>query len=333
MQIQSLTIDDELAYSNLLSLAAHEMFHTWNVKRLRPAALCLPDLAKENYTDLLWFCEGTTSYYDNLIVARAGLNTAEAYLASLAESIYQARARPGSRVQSVAESSFDAWVKFNLATANDMNSTVSFYESGALVSFLLDLELRHRSDNRLSLDTLLREMYTRFPVSGPGFTTENLIETLNELSNTRFEEFFSDFVYGTKQYPFEDLVGVIGLEMVPQDNEPKAYMGLALGEQNGKPVVRIVLSDGPAYLAGVNPGDELIAVNGEPFAAADFTRQIERRFKPGDRVQMDIFRRGRERRMEFNLSVKPNSRLRLVPLPTRTRQQQAAYCSWLHISS
>lgn len=316
----------------LLSLAAHEMFHTWNVKRLRPAAFRTMDLVRENYTDLLWFCEGTTSYYDELIVVRAGLQTPEAYLKALAESIYQHRARPGALVQSLAESSFDAWVKFNNPNADEVNATVSYYDGGALVSLLLDLEIRRRTQSRVSLDMLLRAMYETFPSSGPGYTSADLVATLNRITDSRFDEFFQQYIHNASRYPFEEAFPVVGLEMVPVDAGPKAYSGLLLQEENGVCKVRSVLSDSPAYLAGVNAGDEIVTLNGRRFRAADINAYVERTMAPGDMVWLQILRRNKLRRIEFRVGTKPNQRWDLRKIAGASRQQQEAYASWLGCS-
>jgi predicted metalloprotease with PDZ domain len=322
-------LEDEEQYKRVLSLAAHEMFHTWNVKRLRPAALRDIDLTKENYTELLWFCEGTTSYYDMLFVVRAGLETPAGYLKVIAEAIYQSRARPGTRVQSPSESSFDAWIKFNSPSPDDVNATVSYYESGALVSLLLDLDIRGRSQNRVSLDTVIRTMYDAFPVSGPGFTSQDLIQTVNRLADSRFEEFFHQYIDGTSRYPFEDYFDVVGLEMVPMQNVARAYTGLALQEDSGACVVRSVLSDGPAYMAGVNCGDEIVTLNGRKFRAPDINGHIERTMAPGDTVWLQVLRRGRLRRVEFRLGEKPNPRWEIRKIASPTPEQKAAFQSWL----
>jgi predicted metalloprotease with PDZ domain len=329
MQMPPQALEDEGQYKLLLSLAAHEMFHTWNVKRLRPASLRNIDLAHENYTDLLWFCEGTTSYYDELIIVRAGFESPEAYLADLAEAIYQRRARPGALVQNLAESSFDAWIKFNNPTPDDVNSTISYYEGGALVSLLLDLDIRKRSNNRASLDTLLREMYNTFPASGPGFTTEELVQTLNRITNSRFEEFFEKYIQAAEPYPFEDLFDVVGLEMIPRDTAPRAYSGLSLQDNNGACIVRSVLSDGPAYQAGVNCGDEIVTLNGRKFKASDINPHLEQTMTPGDTVWLQLLRRNRLRRVDFKLGTKPNPRWDFRKLASASKEQRAAYESWL----
>ena len=329
MQLPQRAFEDESQYKVLLSLTAHEMFHTWNVKRLRPAALSRVDLSKENYTDLLWFCEGTTSYYDELIPVRAGLVKPETYLADIAESIYQRRARPGTHVQSVAESSFDAWIKFNASSPDDVNSVVSYYDAGALISLVFDLELRRRSRNAASLDTLMRDMYERFPAEGPGFTTRDLIDAATRLTGFRFEHFFQRYVYGTHRLPFEDLFDVAGLEMVAKDNEAHSYIGLLLQDENDACVVRSVLSDGPAYLAGVNPGDKIISMNGRSFKAADLMVHVDRQMAPGDTVWLQVMRRNRLRRIEFNLETKLNPRWNIRKVAAPTQEQKDAYSSWL----
>jgi predicted metalloprotease with PDZ domain len=331
MQMPQRAFDDEAQYRLLLSLAAHEMFHTWNVKRLRPAALRNVDLSKENYTDLLWFCEGTTSYYDELIPVRAGFVTPETYLQSLAESIYQRRARPATRVQSVAESSFDAWIKFNTSSPDDVNAVVSYYDTGALVSLLFDLELRRRSANAASLDTLMRDMYERFPSEGPGFTTRDLIDASTRLTSFRFDSFFARYIYGTQRLPLEDLFDVVGLEMVAKDTAPHAYIGLLLQDEDGACVVRSVLSDGPAYPAGVNPGDKVISMNGRSFKAPDLMVHVDKKMAPGDTVWLQVMRRNRLRRIEFNLETKLNPRWDIRKVASPAPEQKAAYSSWLGV--
>jgi predicted metalloprotease with PDZ domain len=314
IQVPTTTFEDPKKYRRLLGTAAHEVFHVWNVKRLRPAALAAANLSSESYTDLLWFCEGTTSYYEELILVRAGLISADEYLLGLSESIHQCRVRPGSKVQSVAESSFDAWIKFNQATPNDLNTTVSFYESGAVVSFLLDLELRTRSNNRVSMDTLMVEMVRRFPSTGTGITTTDLIAVAGELTGTSFDEFFASYIHSTKPYPFEERVGVVGLRLALDADGVLPYSGIVTQMQNGRNIVRYVLSDGPAYEAGVLPGDEI--VNELPST-------------PGTLVHIDLIRRGSPQRIEFTMGSISNGRWRLSRTDNPTSAQRAAYSSWL----
>jgi predicted metalloprotease with PDZ domain len=210
-----------------------------------------------------------------------------------------------------------------------VNSTVSYYESGALVSLLLDLEIRRRTGNRASLDSLMCAMYEAFPVSGTGYTTADLLQTLNRLTDSKFEDFFRHYIDGTSRYPFEDVLDVVGLEMVPLYTSARAYTGLAIQEENGNCVVRSVLSDGPAYTAGVNCGDEVVTLNGRKFRAPDINGHIERTMSPGDTVWFQVLRRGRLRRVEFKLAEKPNPRWEIRKVTSVTAEQKAAYESWL----
>ncbi len=323
------TFEDAAIYKRLLGTASHEMFHVWNVKRLRPAALAETDYSRENYTDLLWFCEGTTMYYEDLILARSGRTGADGYLRDLGELIHRVRRRPGSKVQSVAESSFDAWIKFNQPTSDDMNTTVSFYDSGAVVSFLLDLELRARTENQVSMDTLMVEMVSLFPSSGPGFTTENLIEVASRLSGSRFEEFFERYIRSTELLPLEERVSVLGLKLAIDPAGIKAYTGLMNFEQNSRTIVRYVLSDGPAYSAGILSGDEIVTLNGRRYNAVEMTNHVETQMRPGDNIQLEILRRGRQRMIEFPAAAAPRGRWQLSRVSDPTEKQKSAYSSWL----
>src|SRR5262249_28823824 len=151
-------------------------------------------------------------------------------------------------------------------------STVSYYDNGALASFLLDLELRKRTGNRVSLDAVMREMHRSFPATGPGFTTEDLIQMASRLSETPFNEFFDKYIQGTDPYPFEEVLDVVGLNLSRSNqhlgvDSTRAYIGLNLQDLNGGASVRYVLSDGPAYTAGVLVGDEIVALNGRRFSS------------------------------------------------------------------
>lgn len=210
--------DNNSSYKRFLGLVSHEFFHTWNVKQLRPAGIHPYDYKRENYTRLLWVAEGTTSYYDDLTLARAGINSPNSYLDNMGEAIDRLRNRPGRFVQSLEDSSFDAWIKFNRHTPDDYNSTVSFYSKGALASWLLDLEIRKATENDVTLDTVMKEMYERFPLSGGGFTPTDLQKTIEELAGHSFEDFFNRFIRGTEELGFESALHVVGLELYLKPN-------------------------------------------------------------------------------------------------------------------
>ncbi len=339
------SLDEGDAYRRFLGLAAHEFFHTWNVKQLRPAGIHPYDYQSENYTDLLWVAEGGTSYFGDLSLARAGLKKPKKYLDGLGKAIDALRTRPGAEVQSVAASSFDAWTKGSQRSADDVNSEVSFYSKGLLVCLLLDLELRTRTENAIGLDGVVRTMFERYPLSGSGYTSADLENVLGMLSYSSFEEFFASFVDGTEPLPFEEVLPVVGLELYlkpekkdedeaseEEENgeaededgplETKAYLGLRM---NGARV-GAVLADGPAYAAGVLPGDEIVALNGR--RPGDMDKRLKR-LEPGDTVTLHLFRRDELLVLEVVLGGVPAAKWTVRRVKEPTGAQKAAYEAWL----
>lgn len=335
-----------------LGLVSHEFFHTWNVKQFRPAGLSPYDYQHENYTDLLWVAEGTTSYYDDLCLVRAGIMKPDDYLRMLSGWIDGYRSRPGSGVQSLAESSFDAWIKFNKATPDSVNSTVSFYDKGAQVSLLLDMEIRAKTQGQSSLDDLMRDLYHRFPRSGPGYTSKDVQRAAERLTLASFDGFFAEYVQGVKPLDFEAALATAGLEVVrdpgrgsDRDDKPgddkkdddehasaaskeRAYIGLTLEAKDGLASVATVLADGPAYKAGVIAGDLVVAINGQRLRAADLDTLLKR-IKPGDTVRLSLFRYDILREIEFKAEGRPDARWTVRRVKSPTDEQKAMYESWL----
>jgi predicted metalloprotease with PDZ domain len=245
-------------YLTLLGLISHEYFHTWNVKRLKPAELATIDWQRENHTELLWFFEGFTSYYDELMLQRCGLIDAPRYLRQLAKTVNAVAATPGRAVQSVAEASFDAWVKYYRADENTPNSTVSYYLKGALVALCLDLTLRQRGR---SLDEVMRCLWRR---RGGGPVTEaQIADALAEVAGRRLDAELRDWVHGTEELPVAELLGVVGVAARPERAGFAASLGLRLSEGPFSGVqVKSVLAASAAAAAGLSAGDELLAVDG-----------------------------------------------------------------------
>lgn len=322
-------------YERLLGLTAHEFFHTWNVKQLRPAGIQPYDYQRENYTPLLWVAEGTTSYYDELLLVRVGLLKPDAYLDRLGKQITSLRTRPGARVQSLADSSFDAWIKFNRRHADSINSTVSFYAKGSLASLLLDLELRARTEGVHTLDSILRTMYQQFPLDDGGFTTEDLRAELESVAGD-FGDFFTHYINGTAVLPFEDHFATVGLELEFEANDDdlpegapipdRADLGLELSRADGRATVRAVLSDGPAYTAGVIAGDEIVALDGRRLGA-DLRTVLEHR-RPGEVVELHVFRRDALRVIPVTLAGRPDGKFVVRRVSEASDAQRAAYEDW-----
>jgi len=352
------TFETPEATRRFMGLVAHEYFHTWNVKQLRPAGLKPYHFQHENYTDLLWIAEGTTSYYSPLSLVRAGIVKPDDYLKTLGNGIEGYRGRPGSMVQSLAESSFDAWIKFSRATPDNVNSTVSFYDKGSLVSLLLDMHIREKSENRASLDTLMRDLYLAFPLSGPGYTTRDVIRAAERLTLGSVDAFFADYVDGVKPLDFESALATAGLEVVHEPargagkggdeegsdalktGEPKeepaspatggqrAYIGLTLESRDGLAAVAAVLADGPAYTAGVIAGDQILALNGLRLRPGDLDNALKK-VKPGESVRLSIFRYDVLREIEFKAEGRFDGKWVVRRIKSPTEQQRAVYESWL----
>lgn len=242
-------------YRTLLGLISHEYFHAWNVKRLKPRAFAPYDYDQENYTDLLWFFEGMTSYYDDLLLLRAGLVDETGYLALLARNLNSVLAMPGQLLQSVAEASFDAWVKFYRVDENTPNATVSYYTKGALVALCLDLTLRAEGEG--TLDAVMRRLWNA-SAGGP-IEEHDIAEALQAVGGRSFARELRAWVHGRKDLPVSGVLRKVGIALRREVATIAQRLGVRVGEGT---TLRNVLSGSAAESAGLAPGDELIAVDG-----------------------------------------------------------------------
>lgn len=247
-----------LGYQNLLTLICHEFFHTWHVKRLRPAELAIYDYAQENYTELLWFFEGVTSYYEYLLVYRAGLLTQTQLLDWMARDFNAVQRMPGRRVQSVAQASFDAWVKFYRVDENTANATVSYYTKGAMIALCLDLLLR--SQGKGSLDAVLRYLW-QSSHGGP-ISKHNILAALTQVGQRSYAREFKAWVDGVGELPVERLLKKAGVILQVEPVTTVQKLGVNVSVIDGRLIVKNVCEDSAAQQAGLAAGDELIAVNG-----------------------------------------------------------------------
>jgi predicted metalloprotease with PDZ domain len=252
-------VDGGDGYANLLGLVSHEYFHTWNVKRLRPAEFARYDYTQENYTGLLWFFEGFTSYYDDLFLVRTGLIDRARYLKLLARTLTGVLASPGRQVQSVAQASFDAWVKYYRGDENTPNATISYYTKGSLVALALDLTLR--SEGKGSLDAVMRRLWN---VSGGGPIAEaDIAAALQHVGGRLFDAELAAWVHGTGELPLQPLLALFGAAWNAELPTLAQRLGLRVSESalTGVKAAQ-VLRGGAAERAGLCAGDELLAVNG-----------------------------------------------------------------------
>ena len=247
-------------YVTLLGLISHEYFHTWNVKRLKPREFLRYDYDRENYTELLWFFEGFTSYYDDLLLQRAGLIDAGRYLKLLSRTINGVRATPGRRVQSVAQASFDAWNKYYRTDENTPNATVSYYTKGALVALLLDLRLRAGSGSG-SLDDVMRALFKAH--ASTGLTEADVLAAVEDAGGPELARELAGWVHGLGDLPLETALQAAGVQIGHDSTGFAASLGLKLteGPVTGS-VVKSVLEGSAASRAGLSAQDELLAVDG-----------------------------------------------------------------------
>jgi len=251
-------------YTRLLGLISHEYFHTWNVKRLRPASFARYDYTTENHTDLLWFFEGFTSYYDDLLLRRAGLVSDASYLGLLGGAVNQLLQTPGRLQHSVAQASFDAWTKYYRPDENTPNSTVSYYTKGALVALCLDLRLR--ALGHAGLDSLMRALWLH--CQGGPMQESDLMGLLSQQAGAALAQELHTWVHTTSELPLLDLLRAQGVA-VQQEPAPMALrLGLRVSEAAGVQI-KTVLSASVAEQAGLAAGDEWLAVNGWRISSLD----------------------------------------------------------------
>ncbi len=242
-------------YTTLLGLISHEYFHTWNVKRLRPAEFARYDYSQENYTELLWFFEGFTSYYDDLLLRRAGLLDDAGYLKLLNKTINQVQQTPGQAVQSVAQASFDAWVKYYRQDENTPNATVSYYTKGALVALCLDLSLRTDGTH---LDAVMRALWQR--CQGGPMRESDLLAVLQQLSGRSYTAELQAWVHGTDPLPLRALLEGQGVRVHDEPAALAQRLGLRVSD-SGPLLIKTVLRGGAAEQAGLAAGDEWLGLS------------------------------------------------------------------------
>ncbi|MDL9999683.1 peptidase M61 [Variovorax sp. J22P240] len=243
-------------YVTLLGLISHEYFHTWNVKRLRPAEFARYDYAQENYTQLLWLFEGFTSYYDDLLLRRAGRIDDATYLKLVNKTVNQVQQTPGRFVQSVAEASFDAWIKYYRQDEQTPNTTVSYYTKGALVAMCFDLTLRAESQG--SLDDVMRLLWKKS--EGGPITEADFAAALEAIAGRSFAKEITSWVHSTDELPLSDLLRAHGVAALDDPAQRAQELGLRVAETGGSVQVKVVLRGGAAEQAGFSANDEWIGI-------------------------------------------------------------------------
>jgi predicted metalloprotease with PDZ domain len=283
----------------LPGVAAHEFFHLWNVKRIRPASLDPVDYTKEQYTRALWFAEGVTNTYASYTLVRTGTWSKEQFYADLGEQITELEGRPANRWQSAEQSSLDAWLE-KYPLYNQPEYSVSYYTKGQVLGDLLDILIRDRTGNERSLDDVMRSMNANFAKQGKTYRDSLDVRlTAESVAGGSFEEFFTKYVAGAEPFPYQQILGLAGLSLRTVEHRRPALGFFVEHERNGAFVVSAVDSEGPAAHAGLRAGDVVLNWDGE-----EVPKRIDRWLqeqKVGDSLKLRIHREEKEITLEFRL--------------------------------
>jgi predicted metalloprotease with PDZ domain len=321
------------SYDRVLRLLAHEFFHAWNVRRVRPAGLLPYDLAQEKYTRLLWQFEGVTAYYEALLLRRAGLWSGDRALEAFAESISALVSIPGRRVQPLDESSLAAWVKHYRPDENTINSAVSYYLKGSLAGLALDLHLRAATRGRRSYDDAMRLLWRRHGRTGKPVPEDGMPAILRDAAGVDAARLHRRLVEGTADPDWESLFAPFGIRVVreaagvPDGWEAGGWLGAEAEDRGGRTVLRAVRSDGPAAGA-VAAGDELVALDGMRCAAGDLPKRLAER-RPGTTVRLTLLRGDRLLEARVRLGRPPGEKVSLRVDPKAPAAARRLRRGWL----
>ncbi|MGK7901923.1 MAG: M61 family metallopeptidase [Hormoscilla sp.] len=325
---------DRTSYQEFMQLVAHEFFHLWNVKRLRPQGLEVFDYDRENYTPCLWFCEGTTSYYDLVFPMRAGIYDVRTFLQELGQEITRLQTTPGRRVQPVSESSWDTWIKLYRRHANSDNSQISYYLKGELVSLLLDLLIRARHGNGRSLDDVIEQMWQEFGKKEIGFTEGQLQRAFESVAGVELGDFWGRYIDGTEELPFDQYLSPFGLRLqsncVDKVGESFPYLGVRAKGENGRELIKFVASGSPAQQAGIDNGDELLAIDGIRVKAEELSDRLKD-YSPGDTIKLSFFHEERLRTELVTLGEPQPNCYQIVSVENPTDIQAENFAGWLGV--
>jgi predicted metalloprotease with PDZ domain len=318
-------------YLQWLSLASHEYFHAWNVKRLRPIELGPFDYENEVYTRSLWFVEGITDYYADLFLVRAGLATRDEYLDALSAQVRSLQTTPGRLEQPVEAASYDAWIKYYRADENTPNTAISYYVKGAVIGFLLDADIRRLTNGAKSLDDVMRLMRSRYSAEN-GFSRDDIRSVVAEVVGTaharEVRAWMARALETTAELDYEDALAWFGLRMTARAVPPRPYLGIATRTENGNTVITGIRRGSPAAAAGLSLLDEISAINGTPLVAGQLTQTLER-LSPGAKAAFRITRRGEMRDIDIVLTVDPGHGWQLSSSPGSTPDQLQHLDAWL----
>ncbi len=316
-------------YERFIQLVAHEFFHLWNVKRIRPKELEVFDYDQENYTPSLWFCEGTTSYYDLLIPLRAGIYNVRSYLNNLSKEITRYQTTPGRKIQPVSESSFDAWIKLYRQDANSPNSQISYYLKGEMITLLLDLLIRDRHNNQRSLDDVMLKLWQQFGQDEIGYTAAQLKQVIESVAGVDLTDFFQRYIHGKEDLPFNKYLEPFGLKLVA-DTIDEPFLGIKVISNNAKESIKYVEVDSPAQIAGIDAGDELLAINGIKVTANQLSERLKD-YKPQDNIEVTVFHQDELHTYSVTLAEPRANKYQVVQIENLSAAQKEKFIKFLGV--
>jgi len=315
-------------HNDFMTLVAHEYFHCFNVKRIRPDALGPFDYNNENYTKLLWVAEGGTAYYESVLVQRAGIISAKEFLDGKAAQIQALQDRPGRFETSLEEASFDAWIKYYRSDENAVNNQISYYDKGELVNFLLDTEIRSASKGAKSLDDVLRYLYNEFYKKNKNYTPEDYQKISEMMAGRSLEDFFAKYVRGRSEIDYNAILSGLGLQLKDNKGRETTYLGANLRQDGDRLTITSVPKETPAYQQGLNANDQIVAVDGVR-ANQTFLQNYLGEKKVGDKVKLTVFRFDELREIEITLGGRARVAYQIAALDAPTDEQKMVYKNYL----
>lgn len=321
---------DEAGYRRFLGLVAHEFFHLYNVKRIRPEPLGPFDYENENYTKLLWVAEGTTSYYEWILMRRAGLVDAADVLkaeASIAESLQK---RPGRFQTSLEEASFDAWIKYYRQDENSVNNQISYYSKGELTNFLLDIQIRAGSNGEKSLDDVMRYLYAEHYKKDRTFSSADYQAACELMAGKSLDTFFENYVRGREEFDYDALLKPVGLQMKQLNPEnDDAWLGANLNSDTLGLAVSSIPAGTPAHRAGLNAEDVIVALDNHRVSDKKALETLLQGKNAGEKITLAVFRHKMLREIEVTLGKTPASDYRIMPVAEPTEAQSRLFRQYL----
>lgn len=319
-------------YQLKLFVAAHEFFHAWNVKRLRPRPLGPFDYTQMVHTPSLWISEGLTSYYGELAVERAGLITPQQYLDNIGKLITKFESEPGRSERSIEDTSWDTWYNGTVKQDNNLQNTFySYYDGGQIMGHVLDFAIRQDTQNQKTLDDWMRLLYLRYALPNPGFEPEDPIRAANEVTGKDMSDIFHKYISGKESIPYAEYFAYAGISVEKKLDTEKPWIGATVAkDDDGKPTVKNVIPDSPAEIGGLEKNDVVLAMDGRT-GDLDALNRMVGDHKPGDTIRITVERLGHVQEVSVKAATSPYYAYTLKPMDNMTAAQKAIYNSWMGI--